>query len=68
MIGGVIKYFRFTWDYALWDISYSNLNMLLATIPETDFDGQSTGEGGKSGKQEYSDGIDSFMTKDGKWL
>jgi hypothetical protein len=29
----VIKYFRFDWDFVLWGISFSNLNMLLATIP-----------------------------------
>ena len=34
MIGGVIKYFRFTYDYILWEISYANINMLLAAIPE----------------------------------
>lgn len=34
MIGGVIKYFRFSYDYAVWELSYTNLNMLLATIPE----------------------------------
>jgi|GEM_PF-3748917 len=34
MIGSVIKYFRFTYDYVLWDISYANLQMLLASIPE----------------------------------
>jgi hypothetical protein len=33
LIGGVIKYFRFTWDFVVWEISYVNLNMLLATIP-----------------------------------
>lgn len=34
MIGNVIKYFRFSFDYVLWELSYSNLNMLLATIPD----------------------------------
>jgi hypothetical protein len=33
LIGGVIKYFRFSWEYVLWEISFPNLNMLLATIP-----------------------------------
>lgn len=34
MIGAVIKYFRFTYDYVLWEISFANLNMLLAAIPD----------------------------------
>ena len=36
MIGGVIKYFRFSYEFVLWEISYANLSMLLATIPEYD--------------------------------
>jgi len=36
LIGGVIKYFRFSWHYVLWEISYTNLTMLLATIPTYD--------------------------------
>lgn len=30
----MIKYFRFDYDYVLWGISFLNLNMLLATIPQ----------------------------------
>jgi hypothetical protein len=30
----VVKYFRFSVDYILWEISYANLMMLLATIPK----------------------------------
>jgi hypothetical protein len=33
-IGGVIKYFRFSYDYVLYEISYCNLMMLLCTIPQ----------------------------------
>lgn len=29
----MIKYFRFSWDYVLWGISWPNLIMLLNTIP-----------------------------------
>lgn len=29
----MIKYFRFSYDFVLWEISYRNLNMLLATMP-----------------------------------
>jgi len=36
MIGSVIKYFRFSYDYVLWEISFSNLNMLLASIPDNE--------------------------------
>lgn len=56
MIGGVIKYFRFTYDYVLWEISYQNLAMLLATIPSyeaTDL------EKGKE-KVEPVDGLDAL--------
>lgn len=30
----MIKYFRFSFDYVLWGISWANLNMLLATVPK----------------------------------
>lgn len=33
MIGSIIKYFRFSWHYCLWEIDYTNLMMLVATIP-----------------------------------
>lgn len=33
MIGGVIKYFRFDYEFVLWGISWANLIMMLATIP-----------------------------------
>lgn len=29
----MIKYFRFDFDYVMWGIGYTNLIMLLATIP-----------------------------------
>jgi hypothetical protein len=32
-VGGVIKYFRFSYDEVLWTVSYVNINMFLATIP-----------------------------------
>lgn len=28
-----MKYFRLSAEYVLWELSYSNLNMYLATIP-----------------------------------
>ncbi|MEO6610748.1 MAG: hypothetical protein ABIT05_01405 [Chitinophagaceae bacterium] len=33
-----MKYFRMSYEYVLWGISFANVNMLLATIPglETD--------------------------------
>jgi hypothetical protein len=34
----VVKYFRFSYDYVLWEISFTNLNMLLMTIPVYDYD------------------------------
>lgn len=30
----MIKYFRFSYDFVLWEIGYANLNMLMATIPD----------------------------------
>ncbi len=51
MIGGVIKYFRFDFEFCLWNISYANLNMLLATIPTYETDSP-----GKDGAQK----VDSF--------
>lgn len=53
MIGGVIKYFRFSYDYVLWGISYINLRMLLATIPTY----ESPEDKEKSEKLEEVDGI-----------
>ncbi len=38
MIGGLIKYFRFSLDTVLWDLGYANMIMLLATIPVFDPD------------------------------
>jgi hypothetical protein len=28
-----MKYFRMSYEYVLWGISFANVNMLLATIP-----------------------------------
>ncbi|WP_234863450.1 hypothetical protein [Flavihumibacter fluminis] len=33
VIGGMIKYFRFSWNEIIWEISYRNIMMLSATIP-----------------------------------
>jgi hypothetical protein len=52
MIGGVIKYFRFSYEDVLWNMSYANVNMLLASIPsyETGIDKKDTVE--KPGKMD----------------
>lgn len=34
IIGGLIKYFRFSLDEILYEISWQNLMMFLATIPD----------------------------------
>lgn len=39
MIGGIAKYFRFSFHEILWEISWANLLMLSATIPKFDEDG-----------------------------
>lgn len=33
-----MHYFGFTWDYVLNEISWDNVNMLLASIPVPDYD------------------------------
>jgi hypothetical protein len=33
LIGSVVKYFRFSWHEIMFEISYSNLMMMLASIP-----------------------------------
>lgn len=33
-IGGLIKYFRFSWEEVMWELSWTNINMLMATIPQ----------------------------------
>jgi hypothetical protein len=38
MIGSLMKYFRLSYDYILWDIGYVNLVMLMASIPEYNSD------------------------------
>ncbi len=43
MIAGAVKYFRFPIEYILYELSYVNLVMLSATIPDY-------GGGDKSGK------------------
>ena len=53
MIGSVIKYFRFNYDYVLWGISFTNLSMLLATIPDTEFDDEN--------KKEKAEVVDGFQ-------
>lgn len=40
MIGGVVKYFRFGYDEALYGISYSNIVLLSAAIPGYGGDGK----------------------------
>lgn len=37
-IGNVCKYFRWGEDYVKWEMSFANLNMYLASIPDTGYD------------------------------
>lgn len=47
MIAGAVKYFRFPIEYILYDLSYVNLVMLSATIPDyTTGGGKQQKEGG----------------------
>lgn len=58
MIAGAVKYFRFTIDYILYELSYVNLVMLSATIPD-----YSGGEKrGKTGGGAASFGINDDVT------
>jgi hypothetical protein len=52
----VVKYFRFTYEYILWEISFANLNMLLATIPSYKF-----------GKNEKKDEVEGLSSLDELW-
>lgn len=61
----MIKYFRFSWEYVLWGISFPNLNMLLATIPVYEAE-----EGEKKKKKEAAGGEETSLTdifKEDKW-
>ena len=55
MIGGVIKYFRLDFETVLWKISYTNLNMLLATIPTYEMEPE------KDGKTEEVEDLKDFF-------
>jgi hypothetical protein len=59
MIGGVVKYFRFSVDYVLWEISHANLIMLMATIPRY----KSSKDEGGSPDQDFEDltSLDNFL-------
>ena len=59
MIGGVIKYFRFSYDQVLWEIPYGNLAMLLATIPGFDQPDGDVKKGHE--KEEHVDGFDAIQ-------
>lgn len=48
-----MKYYRFDVDYILWGISFTNLNMLLCSIPEYEIE-----EDGKGGKEKVVYGGD----------
>lgn len=56
MIGGVIKYFRFSYDIAVWEIGYVTLVMLLATIPDFDVEKDEK----KNGKVDFGSDIQSL--------
>lgn len=46
MIAGAVKYFRFPFEYVLHELSYTNLVMLSATIPDYGSDRDKKGGGG----------------------
>ncbi|GAA0561527.1 hypothetical protein [Chitinophaga japonensis] len=46
MIGGIVKYFRFSWNEVLWGMSWSNVLMLSATTPSFDNDKENGKEKG----------------------
>ena len=58
MIAGAVKYFRFTIDYILYELSYVNLVMLSATRP--DYGGGE--KRGKTGGGAASFGINDDVT------
>jgi hypothetical protein len=46
MIAGVVKYFRFGMEEVLYDMSYTNIVMLSAAIP--DWSSEGDGKGGET--------------------
>jgi hypothetical protein len=58
MIGSLIKYFRFSYDQVVWEVSYVNLNMLLATIPA--YEAPETPEEMEKNKTEKTDSFADF--------
>lgn len=54
-----MKYYRMSWDEIMWQRSFSNLQMLMATIPRYDPDEETDEEGKpKDEKVEWIEGKD----------
>lgn len=51
-MGGVIKHFRFDWEKVMWEMSYQNLSMSIASLPVYE------GPEEKEKKEEQVDGLD----------
>lgn len=60
-----MKYFRFSWNEVLWEMSWSNVLMLSATIPSFDDDekgkGKGKGKGDTRAKKIDEEDIESFF-------
>lgn len=56
----MIKYFRFSWHYVMWGISYTNLMMLMATIPVIEWDDDDDEKGTKQKKPKDIMEVESF--------
>lgn len=56
----MIKYFRFTYDYCLYDISYANLQLLQLAIPPIDFDEE---EAAKEEQKQQKEVLSDFFSK-----
>ncbi len=55
MIAGAVKYFRFPIEYILHELSYTNLTLLSASIPDN---GTKDGDGKKEGGEVVINGSD----------
>lgn len=52
LVGGLSKHFKWSREYILWGISYSNLCMHMHAIPSYDFDGEDDDKPEKDKKED----------------
>ena len=60
LVGGVVKYFRFSIHEILWEISFANVMLYSASIPKFNREGGDEDDDGKFPYNERPDGEISF--------